>query len=93
VVDGAPPPEDDGGPVPCFHPIEYLAYHGIVARRRSLHAPVHETGDALLHEAQRMDSDLLVMGAYGHSRLRERVLGSATRRILQQATLPVLMQH
>lgn len=93
VVDGAPPPEDDGGPAPYFHPIEYLARHGIVARRRSFHATVHGTGDALLHEAQRMDSDLLVMGAYGHPRLRERVLGSATRRILQQATLPVLMQH
>ena len=37
--------------------------------------------------------DMLVMGAYGHSRLREFVLGGATRSILRQMTLPVLMAH
>jgi nucleotide-binding universal stress UspA family protein len=36
---------------------------------------------------------LLVMGAYGHSRWREMVLGGATRSILAQATLPVLLMH
>jgi len=46
-----------------------------------------------LHEVKRMRADLLVMGAYGRSRLRERILGGATRRVLSQATLPVLMQH
>lgn len=94
VADGAvPPAEDDGEVDPCFDPIEYLEQHDIVARRRRIHASPHEAGDALLHEAKRMNSDLLVMGAYGRSRMRERVLGGATRRILQQATLPVLMQH
>jgi nucleotide-binding universal stress UspA family protein len=37
--------------------------------------------------------DLLVMGAYGHSRLRELVLGGVTRQLFQQMTVPVLMSH
>jgi nucleotide-binding universal stress UspA family protein len=37
--------------------------------------------------------DLLVMGAYGHSRLREMVLGGVTREVFQQMTVPVLMSH
>ena len=40
-----------------------------------------------------MGADLLVMGAYGHSRLREFVLGGATRSVLAAMTLPVLMAH
>jgi nucleotide-binding universal stress UspA family protein len=39
------------------------------------------------------DADLLVMGAYGHSRFREAILGGATRNLLEQATVPVLMAH
>lgn len=94
VVDGAiPPGEDEADVEPCFNPIEYLQRHDIVARRRRIHVSPHDAGDALLHEAGRMNSDLLVMGAYGRSRLRERALGGATRRVLQRATLPVLMQH
>jgi len=94
VVDGASPPAGDYGEVaPCFDPIAYLTQHDIIARRRRIHVSSQEAGDALLHEAERMNSGLLVMGAYGRSRLRERVLGGATRRILEKTTLPVLMQH
>jgi nucleotide-binding universal stress UspA family protein len=85
--------EDEGTIMPYFHPLEHLARHGIAASRRRIHATAHEAGDALLHEAERMNADLLVMGAYGRSRLRERILGGATRRVLGQASLPVLMQH
>ena len=38
-------------------------------------------------------SDMVVMGAYGHARLRELVMGGATRRLLQHMTVPVLMSH
>ena len=94
VVDGAVPAAEDEAEVePGFDPIGYLEQHDIVARRRRIHVSPHEAGDALLHEATRMEAQLLVMGAYGRSRLREKVLGGATRRILQQTTLPVLMQH
>ncbi|HEY9131406.1 MAG TPA: universal stress protein [Dyella sp.] len=94
VVDGAAPVlEDDGKVMPYFHPLKHLSRHGIAATRRRIQVPGHEAGDALLHEVKRMRADLLVMGAYGRSRLRERILGGATRRVLSQATLPVLMQH
>jgi len=90
LLDGAAAVLEDEG---TFHPLEHLARHGIAASRRRIHATAHEAGDALLHEAKRMNADLLVMGAYGRSRLRERILGGATRRVLGQASLPVLMQH
>ncbi|MFX1764940.1 universal stress protein [Paraburkholderia sp. A1RI-2L] len=51
------------------------------------------TGDALLNYAADGGFDLLVMGAYGHARLQETVLGGATRSILSTMTLPVLMSH
>ena len=43
--------------------------------------------------AQKASADLLAMGAYGHSRLREMILGGATRDVPGQATIPVLMAH
>lgn len=70
----------------------YMSRHGI-------NAEVHvvdgwtSAGAALLNEAVRTASDLVVMGAYGHSRLREWMLGGATRDVLKSATIPVLVAH
>ncbi|CAI8796468.1 MULTISPECIES: universal stress protein [Burkholderia] len=50
-------------------------------------------GDTLLSRAYETGSDLLVMGAYGHARWRELVMGGATRTVLASMTLPVLMSH
>jgi nucleotide-binding universal stress UspA family protein len=50
-------------------------------------------GDVLLSSAADAGADLIVMGAYGHSRVREMVLGGATRHLLQHMTVPVLMSH
>jgi nucleotide-binding universal stress UspA family protein len=67
--------------------------------RHSVHpTPAHEVsdldfGDLLLSRAADMSVDLIVMGCYGHSRLTERVLGGATRSLLRQMTVPVLMSH
>ena len=71
----------------------HLARHGIrveAASTRSVDLPV---GDVLLSFAADCGADLLVMGAYGHSRLREMLLGGATRHLLQHMTVPVLMSH
>ena len=56
---------------------------------------LHHTEDpsVLLNEAAEANADLIVMGGYGHSRLREMVLGGATRTLLRQMTAPVLMSH
>ena len=48
---------------------------------------------SLLSRAADLGADLLVIGAYGHSRVRELLLGGATRSILRSMTLPVLMSH
>jgi len=52
-----------------------------------------DAGSALLGYCQVTGADLLVMGAYGHSQFREFVLGGATRSVLTEATLPVLLSH
>jgi nucleotide-binding universal stress UspA family protein len=52
------------------------------------------TGEALLARAEEEEgTDLLVMGGYGHSRLREVVLGGTTRHVLAHAAVPVLLSH
>jgi nucleotide-binding universal stress UspA family protein len=50
-------------------------------------------GEAMLSRAADLDADLIVMGAYGHARWAERVLGGATRGLLASMTMPVLMSH
>jgi nucleotide-binding universal stress UspA family protein len=70
----------------------YLAWHGIACERRAV-AVEDEAGAALLQAAGEAGADLLVMGGYGHGRLRELVLGGVTRHVLTHATLPVLLSH
>jgi nucleotide-binding universal stress UspA family protein len=71
----------------------HLARHGVKATiERTVSAGI-PAGDVLLSRAADLGADLLVIGAYGHSRLRELLLGGATRSILQSMTLPVLMSH
>ncbi len=48
---------------------------------------------AILEEAKTLGADLVVMGGYAHSRLRELVFGGATRELLRAATVPLLMAH
>jgi nucleotide-binding universal stress UspA family protein len=52
-----------------------------------------KVGAALIEACGRAGADLLVMGAYGHSRLREMILGGATREVLAGAPIPLLMVH
>ncbi len=70
----------------------FLARHGV---RVGVREETHEgdVGEALLSLAADNGADLLVMGCYGHTRLREVLLGGATRTVLQSMTLPVLMSH
>jgi nucleotide-binding universal stress UspA family protein len=72
--------------------IRHLKRHGIAAEFRLL-PDAGDVASALLSHASDASADLLVMGGYGHSRLREFVLGGATRGILGSMTLPVLMSH
>jgi nucleotide-binding universal stress UspA family protein len=71
----------------------HLARHGVNATIEATAAEDIDIGNALLSRAADLDADLLVMGAYGHSRVRELVLGGITRTIIDSMTLPVLMAH
>lgn len=71
----------------------HLARHGVKAQiERTVSADL-PVGEVLLSRAADLGADLLVMGAYGHSRARELLLGGATRSLLRSMTLPVLMSH
>lgn len=82
------------GPQPGQDLAQYLARHGVKVNVIDCAPPSSsERGAALLAQAAQLDADLLVMGGYGHSRLRELMLGGATRVVLAEMTLPVLMSH
>jgi nucleotide-binding universal stress UspA family protein len=70
-----------------------LARHGVRVQVAQQHAEGLDIGSQILSRAADVDADLIVMGAYGHSRLRELVLGGATRTLIQAMTVPVLMSH
>jgi len=73
--------------------VGYLAKHGVEAGCRIFAAggPGSEVGRGLLAEAEREGADLVVMGAFTHSRLRQLILGGVTRLVLTGAKLPVLL--
>jgi nucleotide-binding universal stress UspA family protein len=71
----------------------HLARHGLKVEVKRIVAPDIDVANAILSYAADSSADFMVMGGYGHSRLREFILGGATRRILQSMTVPVLMSH
>ncbi len=71
----------------------WLARHGLDIELTQVEAPDISIADALLDHAADKAFDLIVMGGYGHSRVREFLLGGATRGILATMTIPVLMAH
>ena len=79
--------------VPGARLLPCLARHGIRAQHESFAAAHGHIGKALLEQLTQRRADLLVMGAYGHSRLREMILGGATREVLAHCQIPVLMAH
>lgn len=70
-----------------------LAARGLRAKAESVHVGDSEIGAALQEHAMRINGSLLVMGGWGHSRIRDFVLGGATEGILRDLRLPVLMSH
>ncbi len=86
-------PYDDPVGVMEPDPIAYLMHHGIAAKLHCMSALADEAGKNLLQKAHEVRANLLVMGAYGHSRIRERVFGGATRHVMANADIPVFLQH
>lgn len=80
--------------VPSFRAVEdYLAIYGLSATPHVFEQGSRSTGQALLAAAAKTGAELLVMGAYGHSHLREMVLGGVSQHVAWHAALPVLLTH
>lgn len=88
VDEGRQPPGEPGADIGA-----YLARHDLDVTVRMIPSLPNGAGEALLAFAAEENAGWMVMGAYGHSRLREFLLGGATRHTLANATLPVLMSH
>ncbi len=85
--------DGDHGEVPSADIALQLARHGVKAEATQTFSGDLEVADVILSRISDTGADLLVMGAYGHSRMRELMMGGATRDILRHMTVPVLMSH
>jgi nucleotide-binding universal stress UspA family protein len=81
------------GPEPGADLAAHLARHGVASHVEILSSSGRRTGEALLARAEEKNADLLVMGGYGHWRLREVVLGGTTRHLLAYGSVPLLLSH
>jgi len=84
---------DEHGETPCADISLHLSRHGINVEAQSITVNDIGIADILLSRAADKGVDLFVMGAYGHSRWRELVLGGVTAHMLDHMTMPVLMAH
>ena len=93
VLDGAPQTDELGARhLPQLDLAAWFARHGVRAEIRAF-APKSEYGANILAAARQMQADLIVMGAWGHSRIAQLVLGGSTRHLFQNSDLPLFVAH
>jgi nucleotide-binding universal stress UspA family protein len=73
--------------------VEHLKHHHIKATLHHVRLQDRDVCRTLIAQARRLDADFIVMGGYGHSRLREWLLGGATYELLHKAPVPLLLAH
>jgi nucleotide-binding universal stress UspA family protein len=93
VVIVNPPPHSPERSDPGGLLTQMLARHGVRAEVSVLAKTLPRVSDVLMRHMSDIDAGLLVMGAYGHSRLREAILGGATRNLLENTEWPVFLAH
>lgn len=84
---------DDHPGTPATEAATYLSRHGVNCEVHDWPAKGRHASVALLHAIEELSAGYLVMGAYGHSRLREMVLGGVTRALISAAKVPLLLVH
>ena len=91
VIDPSPhgPERSDPGGALC----QMLTRHGVKAEIAVLARTMPQISDILNRRATEIGADMVVMGAYGHSRFREAILGGTTRDMLEHAEVPVFLAH
>lgn len=73
--------------------VRHFGWHGVKATVHRFHPAARSTAEALMNELYAANADLLVMGAFTQSRLRQMILGGVTRKVLAESKVPVLMAH
>jgi nucleotide-binding universal stress UspA family protein len=81
------------GDIPGVDLGQHLARHGLKVEVKRITSPNIDVSSTILSYAADSNADMIVMGGYGHSRLREFILGGVTRSILESMTVPALMSH
>ena len=84
---------DGASELPASEGQRYLAAHGIESSTRSWSCNGRGVAHAIQKAADELSASCIVMGAYGRSRMREMILGGATRDLLSSATVPLLLAH
>lgn len=92
AIDPAPVDEEDASEAGADIAL-YLARHGVNVETREIESDFYSVTDVLLDEATAMDADLICIGAYGYSRLRELIMGGVTRELMRAMSIPVLLAH
>jgi nucleotide-binding universal stress UspA family protein len=90
IVAGEPAKSDE---IPGADIAHHLARHGAKVELKRIVATESDIASTILSHAADVSADFLVMGGYGHSRLREFILGGVTRGILAAMTVPTLLSH
>lgn len=91
VVTSEHPTEEE--PLMGLDAVNHLGHHGIDAALRRVKSRRGDVGAKLINEAEQWKADLIVMGGYGHLRLREWLLGGVTYNLMHEATVPLLVAH
>jgi nucleotide-binding universal stress UspA family protein len=86
ILDGSDLASNEGA-------VDYLVRHGVNAHAHEIEQDGRQVSEMLLEAATRLDAAWIVVGAYGHSRYREALLGGTTRELLSRSSLPLLLAH
>ena len=85
--------ETADGEDPGANLAKWLSHHGCNVTVQQVPGGGADTGKVMLRRAKDIGADLIVMGAYGRSRLREAIFGGTTRSMIEQTEMPVLLSH